>query len=63
MVSFCLQELSHELDMKVKKYLRGEGADLEVRNWCSTFPVEEPFLFRGFFFNCILILILPIYRF
>ncbi|KAJ6900749.1 hypothetical protein NC652_026755 [Populus alba x Populus x berolinensis] len=24
------QELSHELDMKVKKYLRGEGADLEV---------------------------------
>jgi hypothetical protein len=48
--SFCLQELSHELDTKVKKYLRGEGANLEVRNWCPTFPVEELlFLWRSFF--------------
>lgn len=48
--SFCLQELSHELDTKVKKYLRGEGANLEVRNWCPTFPVEILlFLWRSFF--------------
>lgn len=46
-----MQEVSNEIDVKIKKYLRGEGANLEVWKWVLCPYIFFILIFFSLFFN------------